>query len=381
MQYKGDDLDLRVPHGRPVRESYAPEYETSSNGRWGGRTYQAGPVSSEPLWVDEVVLACCNYAFDVAQANGAAEVGLEHLVNALTRVDAAARTLELRGVREGQLRRESAALIASEVPAANAGDAVAPRRSAEFEDVLRRASELGSRRGTAASIDDVLWVLLHYGRDVPVVMLLRRLTPDWQRADWGRVREFAVPEPSPRSMPMVVSDPVHSRMSGLEDSLRLMQSEFTAERKLLMDLVRDIQRDVVAQRGDGAAFRGDLGQRLESLERTMMTRSEVRLPVHFTDRIAALEKAVHGSLGDATRTSRELAQRLASLETAVGEVRALPQLGALAERIVALETSVQSSLSDAARHSRELVQRLAGFETALDAQGGAGPLAERMAAL
>ena len=96
MQYKGDDMDLRVPHGRPARDPYATDYEPApGNGRW-QRTpaFAAGP--GEPLWVDEVLLACCNYAFDVAQANGSAEVGLEHLVNALTRVDSAARVLEAR---------------------------------------------------------------------------------------------------------------------------------------------------------------------------------------------------------------------------------------------------------------------------------------------
>src|SRR5690606_28779990 len=127
-------------HVRASRDFYASDFEQATgNSRW-SRTPSFGIGNGEPLWVDETLLACCNYAFDVAQANGAAEVGLEHLVNALTRVEAAARILESRGVREGYLRRESAALIASEVPAANAGDAVSPRRSADFEDVLRHAS-------------------------------------------------------------------------------------------------------------------------------------------------------------------------------------------------------------------------------------------------
>ncbi len=110
MQYKGEDMDLRVPVPRTPREGFpATEYDPAfPNGRW--RT-TAGPLppGSEPLWVDETVLACCNMAFDMALAHGAPEVDLDHLVHAMTRVEAASRLLEARGVREGQLRRSAGA--------------------------------------------------------------------------------------------------------------------------------------------------------------------------------------------------------------------------------------------------------------------------------
>lgn len=382
MQYKGEDLDLRVPHGRAPRETYVPDYEpTAGNGRW-PRTqpYAAGP---DPLWVDEVLLACCNYAFDVAQANGAAEVSLEHLVNALTRVDAAARQLESRGVREGQLRRESAALIASEIPAANAGDAAAPRRSGELEEILRRSSDIAHRRGSAAGVDDVLWVLLHYNRDLPVVLLLRRLTPDWQRSDWGRLREPA-PEPLARPVHLVANDGVHARMASMEDGLRLMQAEFAAERKLLMDLVRDIQRDVVAQRGDGASFRNDLGQRLESLERAVHTRADgSRIPAQLADRISQLEKTVHGGLGEAQRSARELGQRLTAFEATVSDAIAIPGQHGLAERMSTLEKAVHGGLGEGARNWAHLGQRLAQLEAAVERrdQPALDVVSERIGAL
>ena len=367
MQYKGEDLDLRVPHARASRDFYTSDYEaTGGNGRW-SRSSSFGLANGEPLWVDETLLACCNYAFDVAQANGAAEVDLEHLVNALTRVEAAARVLESRGVREGYLRRESAALIASEVPAANAGDAVSPRRSADFESVLRRASDVAHRRGTPAGVDDVVWVLLHYSRDLPVVQLIRRLTPDWQRLDWVRIREPQVPEPvsRPVSVQLVANDGVHARMASVEDSLRLMQSEFAAERKLMMDLVRDIQRDVVAQRGDGAVFRGDLGQRLESLERAVTARSEPRTQAMLADRMAHLEQTVQSGLSEALRGTRELTQRLGSIEATVANVATGPEAGPLGERIAALEKAVHNGLGEGARNWANLGQCLTRIETSL----------------
>lgn len=391
MQYKGDDLDLRVPHARAPRESYVPDYEPPvGNGRW-SRPQHVAPGGGEPLWVDEVLLACCNYAFDVAQANGAAEVGLEHLVNALTRVDAAARALEARGVREGQLRRDSAALIASEIPAPNAGEAVAPRRSPELEDVLRRAAEMANRRGAAAGVEDALWVLLHYNRDLPVLQLLRRMSPDWQRSDWSRAREFVAPEPAAPSRPvqLVASDGMQARMAGMEDSLRLMQVEFANERKALMDLVRDIQRDVVAQRGDGAAFRGDLGQRLETLERSVQVRPDTsRIAVQIAERMTGLEKSIHSGLTDAARGTTQLGQRLAALEVAVSDGRGAAGQQAIADRMATLEKAVHGGLGEGARNWSHLGQRLAALESALGDRRDGGQsealterLADRMTAI
>lgn len=367
MQYKGEDLDLRVPHVRAPRDFYASDFEpTNGNGRW-SRAPSFGIGNGEPLWVDEVLLACCNYAFDVAQANGAAEVGLEHLVNALTRVEAASRVLESRGVREGYLRRESAALIASEVPAANARDAISPRRSADLEDVLRHASDVAHRRGSAATVDDVLWVLLHYSRDLPVVQLLRRLTPDWQRLEWMRIREPQMPEPAPRpvAVQLVANDGVHTRVATVDDTIRLMQSEFAAERKLLMDLVRDIQRDVVAQRGEGAALRGDLGQRLESLERSLSTRSEPRTQALVADRLTHLEQSVQATLTEALRGTRELSQRMASIENAIADAGVAPGSSPIGERITALEKAVHNGLGEGARNWSNLGQRLTRIEASL----------------
>ncbi len=387
MQYKGEDMDLRVPHGRAPREIYTPDYEpATSNGRW-SRSQSFTVANGEPLWVDEVLLACCNYAFDVAQANGAAEVDLEHLVNALTRVDTAARTLESRGVREGHLRRESAALIASEIPAANAGDAVAPRRSGDLEDVLRRASEVAHRRGSPASVDDALWVLLHYNRDLPVVQLLRRLTPDWQRSDWVRIREPQMPEPTSRpvAVQLVANEGIHTRIVSMEDSLRLMQSEFAAERKLLMDLVRDIQRDVVAQRGDGAAFRGDLGQRLEGLERAVALRSDNgRTQALLAERIAHLEQAVQGGLGEALRGTREVGQRLGALEASLSDAKSLPGAAPLLDRMGALEKAVHGGLGEGARNWANLGQRMSQLERTIAERRetvSLEPVVERIASL
>lgn len=430
MHYKGDDMDLRVPHARLSREGYGTaEYDPAfNNGRWRVASGSSA-AGTEPLWVDEVVLACCNTAFDMALAHGATEVALEHLVHALTRVEAASRVLEARGVREGQLRRESAALMASDVATGSSADRLSPRRSADVEDVLRRASEIGGRRGVAASVDDLLWVLLNYGRDVPVIQLLRRLTPDWQRLDWGRGRELSVgvalteapryvPQPElPRYIPLPVEptrvvqvagiEALAQRLALIEDSMRLVHAELSADRKALAELVRDVQRDIVSSRGDAAALRNDLGQRLDALERVTQARGDGG---RLAERMQQLEKAVHSGLGEGARNWAALGQRLQAFE---GTLHALSESGAIAPlmerlekveallelragdfthsvegvagRLAALERLAEAGAGERARNWNNLSERLGMLETQLasrpDLTGEAGALAERVAGL
>ena len=130
MAYKGSDLDLRTPYGH-------------------GATEEAGPQMGWPLFpelgrdgpipVDATVLACCNAAYDAAVFHGTRDVRVEHLLYALTRVDAARDVLEQHGVRTAQLRRDAAGAIADEVPVGGTGGRT-PKASAEFENVLRRAA-------------------------------------------------------------------------------------------------------------------------------------------------------------------------------------------------------------------------------------------------
>lgn len=391
MQYKGDDMDLRVPGARTPRETFAgSELDTPfANGRW---RVPSGSTSAgtEPLWVDETVLACCNAAFDMALAHGAAEVELEHLVHALTRVEAAARVLEARGVREGQLRRDSASLMASEVGTSLAGDRAQPRRSADVEDALRRAVEIASRRGSAATVDDLLWVLLHYAREVAAIQLLRRLTPDWQRPDWGRSRDMAtvaadvpryiaptveparyVPLPDTiRPLPPAAYDPIAQRFAMFDDALRSLRGELAADRKALTDLIRDMQRDIVAHRGDAAALRNDLGQRLEGMERGLQVRGETgRVPTQLVERLQALEKAVQGGMSEGARNWAALGQRLQAFESQL-----LPAAGgpSFAERIVKLESDLDARVTDIGRGVATLTDRMVSIERMTETSVGEG---------
>jgi hypothetical protein len=223
MSYRGDDLDLKVPPGR-LRGALGSAGEAS----WSS--------TDATLWVDETVLACCNNAFDLALAYGAGEVRLAHLLHALTRVDAAVRILEQRGISAPRLRQESATLIVNESPVPLTGERNPPRRSIEIEDTLRRAVDAARRRGTAAGVEEVLFALLSGSRANPAVDLLRRIAPEL---------------PTESALPV---DPA-ARLDLIEDTLRGIHAELAGDRRLLSDLVRDLQREVASQRGDSANLR------------------------------------------------------------------------------------------------------------------------------
>jgi hypothetical protein len=313
MSYRGNDLDLKV----------AP-------GRLRGVSGNAGDTT---LWVDETLLACCNNAFDLALAYGAAEVRLAHLVHALTRVDAAVSILEQRSIAPARLRHESATLIVNESPVPLTGERNPPRRSAEFEDVLRRAVDAARRRGDAAGIEDVLNALLTGNRANPAIELLQRLAPE-------------LPEAAPAAAPA-------QRLEMIEDTLRGIHAELAGDRRLLSDLVRDLQREVASQRGDSTSFSTALGERLAMLERHLRGTPEI------SEKLQAIEQAVHGGMSEGARTRSAIEERLESIEAAV---RAADLLEPIAKRLAAVEQTLQERTSDSAKSWVALSDRVQSLE-------------------
>lgn len=369
MAYRGDDLDLRVPQGwsSGPRMAVPPHDDVGGlNGRWPRTTAAAG--RSEPLWVDETVMACCNHAYDVALAHGAAEVRLEHLVHALTRVDAASQILESRGIREGQLRRDSAALIANEVPLGIAGERGSPRRAAELEDVLRRASSLAQRRGAVASVDDLLYVLLNSPRETEAIAMLRRHAPDWQRLEWVKSREVRHVVAEPRMEPLFMPEPMTSRLEVIESALRAIHAELAGDRKLLSDIVRDLQREVAAQRGDNVVLGNSLADRLEAFEQQLVARTEaLRHSPQIVDRLQSIERSVQAGVGE----------RLQALEKAI-ETGLAATSGPIDQRLQTLEKAVHSGMAEGARNWAALFPRLGGLDGIGELQTALQPVLTHM---
>jgi len=173
MGYRGEDLDLRTPQmgARPPADL--------GNGDIGAGRPRGYGLRGETIWVDDTVLACCNLAYDLAVTHRAGEVRVEHLIYALTRIDAAAETLEVRGIRVAALRREMGSIVASEIPIGLPNGKGTPRRSEDLETLLREAADIAGRRSAAAGVDDLVSVLVDTsrdlpGRDLPALAHLRR---------------------------------------------------------------------------------------------------------------------------------------------------------------------------------------------------------------
>ena len=374
--YRGEDLDLRAPLGRPPRDTAGP-VDPGLNGTR-PRMPATNGTRNEPLYVDDTVLACCNHAFDIAQAHGAAEVRLEHLVHALTRVEAAAEVLEQRGIREAHLRRESAAVIASEIPVGLAHSHAAPRSSVELEDVLRRSSDQARRRDNTATVQDLLWVLLNYDREIPAIALLLRHATDWQSWDWpnqtdGRAaprqtpyyadrRPYDTPAPPPpRARPMEPSPPaqnvnydrpmsgdldaVFGRLDQMDGALRRMQSDMSNDRRALTDLLRDVQRDLASNRGSGANIPASLVDRMQGIEHAVEARFDEfnRTAGALTDRLQGLEKAVSSGMQEGARNWSVMGDRLKLIDKLVAQN---PNAGLgelITEQLIAVTSQVQAA--------------------------------------
>jgi hypothetical protein len=372
MGYRGEDLDLRTPQTWTA----APVDLSGGLGGEAGRV-RSGVSRSGPIWVDETVLACCNHAFDLALLNRASEVRLEHLLHALTRIEAATEILEARGIRTGTLRRETATVISSDIPVGLTNGKSTPRRSELVEEVLRLAAANASRRNAPASVDDLVQILMDSDPNVPGVSLLVRNStrlslpqeplvtrtpyqPEPRPADYadqGRLRLSASPgyyygdyARSPRAdMQATPIDNIqNSRIDSLEHMVRALSADLSNERKVFAGILQDLQRDVGTQRDDTSRLSGGILDRLQTFD------------AGFDRRIAEM-----------TMSWSALSQRLQGLETTLSSSKtgiAQIDMQPVNERIGALERAVQASLLENQRAATTLSDKIKALETAVQSR-------------
>ena len=338
MSYRGEDLDLRTPQTSSAGSS---DLTSNSDGPGGTRSH----FRNGPIWVDETVLACSNHAYDVALAHRAGEVRLEHLLNALTRIEAASEALEARGVRVAALRRESATIIASEIPVGLPNGKGAPRRSEEFAEVLRLAAVNASRRNAPAGIEDLLYVLFDQRADLPGLALLSRHTvrsvreqseplppltryvtePRYAAPPPERITKIVtetpryVPEPSRPYRADFAGTPTdniqNSRLDALEQMVRALSSDISNERQVVSGLLRDLSKETQAQRSDQGHLQSTLADRLSHLEEAVTQTRTTQQPDGLHDRLTGLESGLDQRLGDVGRSWTVLTERLGGIET------------------------------------------------------------------
>lgn len=362
MGYRGDDLDLRTPQSQNAPPVDVGSWRDSDSLR---RPHHGG-VLNGPILVDETVLACCNHAYDVALAHGAAEVRLEHFLNALTRIDAAAEALEARGVRVAALRRESATVIASEIPASSAKTVGSPRRTQELEDVLRLAAAQAARRGDAASIDDIVHVILDDEPDLPGLALLASVTsrrsarrpifdalPQLPRAGVSEGRNYL--GDGLRSRYRLSATPNYlgetgnghggnPRVDGLEQAISNLIGDISADRKAFAGALQELQQEVITQREEMIDGFNALNQAIH----TARAPSVDLTPIN--DRVISI--------------GRETSGKLNALEVHMDKLISKPgaDLTSIQKRLEAIEDVITARSED---HSAEVATRLAKLEDGL----------------
>ncbi|MBS0234114.1 MAG: Clp protease [Proteobacteria bacterium] len=328
MAYHGEDLDLRTPQTwTSVQADVIPPGEPSpANGKRG--QFLAGPVL-----VDEIVLACFNQAYDIACAHRAGEVRLEHLLNAMTRLDAAAAALEAHGIRVVALKRETATIIAGDIPAVPGSGAVSPRRSDELADVLKFAVAHASRRNAPVTVDDVLQVLFDHRSEFGASELLLRFAsrfaeplPPLTRAE-PRYAPSALRYPAEYTRAAYRADYLatptdaaqNSRIEALEQAVRALGHDLTSERHAIAGLVRDLTRDTLTHQDDQGRTHAILLDRIGALESALREGGAAAPgePSALVAKLGDIEAALELRLQEMSQSWAVLSTRLQELEASI----------------------------------------------------------------
>jgi Clp amino terminal domain, pathogenicity island component len=421
MGYRGRDLDLRTP-------------EQARTGR--AQTWSSTPAAARAdnvYVVDDAVLACCNHAYDLAVAHRASEVGLEHLLNAMARTDAASAALAALGIDVAGLRHDTASIIAGDEAMLSDNENLSPRRSQDLADTLTLAASRAAARRAAVSVADVLHALFELNREQPGLVMLKRNAPGWQQRpfaeqqrpeplppllgggyqgemryvapearavepprEWVSVPQptyypapptgyYVAQQPAPQPAPVVgtMTDAVqNSRLDQLERTIRDLSGELSAERKAFSQLVGELKRDVISHTDTTSRMRGGLDDRLAGIEQMVMS-ARTDGPgagPQMSDRLASLERNVDAKFGDLARVWNVLGERLQSLEAAVTNGQgdsAMPD--GLADRL--------QGIDDLGRTLATFAERMSGIERQLAARSTGGavvnlqPIVERLDAI
>lgn len=373
MGYRGPDLDLRTSRawsaasadpagGRdPAPASPPPGQPAASRA-----AHRGGPI-----WVDETLLACANHAYDVALAYRSADVRLAHLLQAMTRVDAAAAALEARGVRVVSLRRDSAVAIASEMPAVHAEPGGKPRRSPEVEDVLRLAAARAAHAGRPAGVDDVVQVLAELGGDLPGAELVTRHFPRVSRDFWGslgpaRPASYAAgghlldaPDQLHSASTPVAAQPARQPEAADRGFMQRVLDRLAATERLLAERLAAVEAAVM--RMPHAPDLQPIIGRLDNMEEAVLMREGDNA---VGARLAILEQGHMDERAD--RAS--LADEVAGLKSALGLAAQRTEEGqsSLGERLQLLASGLEQHRVDLAT---SLGDRIAAIENAIEAQG------------
>ncbi len=305
MLYKGEDLELLLPHGRGGSGRALTRLPAGPN--WLTRAFEPAD-SQRQLWVDETVLQCCNQAYDLAVVHRAPEVGLEHLVHAMTLVANAIEVLRGYNVDVTTLRQESAAIIAGDRPLTIANGHAAPRNSEEFLAVLQLAADRAYSERSPISTEAILDTLFDMKSDQSRNLLSRH------RADW-RLRSqpeapFDATRERSREAPTVTDDFQNTRLDELERAVHKLAGDISENKDAVAELLSELRGETADRpqpaNGYSAPEAGPARNRGGGLEDVL-------------DRLYAVQRNIDARFGELARGWDLLGQRIDELENAVGQ--------------------------------------------------------------
>lgn len=371
MPYKGGDLDLRGVGMASSREVPGIA-ERVFDPAWGP------PAGAAPhaIAVDELVLACCNRAWDVAQFHGSGSVRLEHLLHALTRIEAAAAILGELGIRADSLRRDTAVAIAADMPAGTIDGTGAPRASPAFADALRRAAVEAHARRQPTSLHDLLRALLGAGPESPAAALLMRAAADPHRLERWRDeprREALAPAQLVRMEAQATTQPpatdvLVARLDQMQASVQALREEAAADRRATGDLLRTLQAELQAWRTEAARAPADRSAAVDAMLEAKLGEFGQAMAA-LAGRIGAIDKLAAGNPWQALGARLEaveggIAGQTSKLADALN--RALSQRRQEDEgRQIALEASIRAQVQAAEEAAKAREHELREIHDAL----------------
>ena len=403
MGYRGHDLDLRTPQTWRDAPGDPASMGKALNGPARGRGYQSD--QEIPIWVDDTVLACCNHAYDVALAHRSGEVRVEHLLHALTRIEDAAEILEANGIRAASLRRETATVIAGEIPVTLTNGSGSPRRADSFEEVLRLAAAHSYQSNAPVSVDDLLHVFLELRPAIRGLELIERHLVSRPRERERAMPAFRRPAPPPPPRNYATAEPRYEsrervrrpagrfyategygrdagyghQAGGLPDTVQAATDHLQNSRiDALEEMVRAISGQIAGQRDDANRFSGGVFDRLQTLETLVTSRSGSDGGLGSVDQLLTRIDDLEGLLSVHTPQAVDwspVIERIAALERRIGEagpITADVDLGRIEQRLGELEKRLSERMADLDRRSDlgELSSRLDSIETALLGRDG-----------
>ena len=396
MSSKNDDISARSPQGRYdlpggsyeiIETDVSGSLDRNATGRRVITTYRPAYLSE-----DETVLACCHHAHEVAKANGAREVMLEHLLHALVRVPESAQVLQDRGINVESLKRESTAVISSEIPVDHTMMVAQLRASKDFNTVMHLAAAAASRRDERQlGARDLLDALLRFDPKSRVVRMIRRHAIEGEMDEpvdpltevkavieryAGEQRDLRLAVNELRNaqsgQTSAAVSGLEDRLRGMERSLNLLLSEAASERAAFTDRLKGFHDTLSAHRNDTRAV-ADRMQGMERLAAAGGGANGGQLQSLIGDRFLSVQKSIEMHRTDIGRIEQVVTERMRSVD-------------GLTARLGQLETELQTRTTDTGKLESILIDRLKAFEQVASGKGltlppGLDTLSDRMQGL